>query len=1088
MQCLSCKADNRATNAFCEACGASLQLTCGVCGKVSRPDGRFCGHCGNPLGSPGGDALSSSQLLRSLSVSGGEYKRVTVLFADIQNSTGLIQSMDPESAMRRIQPVLDAMRDAVHRYDGLVNKVQGDGVMALFGAPRPHEDHAVRGCLAALAMHAAMPRLGDQDLQIRVGLHTGEVVVQAVNNSLYQTYDAAGVAVHVANRLEQTAEGGKTLISGSTFAAARQFIEAKSLGLQTLRGISEPTEVFEVTGAKAAPASERFRSGPRSSRLSGRKEELATLEQELANLRRDDKHVTNVIGVVGDAGLGKSRLCFEFAESCRRQGILIHEARVLSHGRETPLQPVMELFRNAFFLGPNDPVEAARKRVTEQLRKRGDFSDSLPVLLDFLGLQDSSATGSKQDPTTRKHRLLSFVRQFIHARPRDETVLLLIEDLHWVDQASEEFVEAIVDAVVGTKTLLLLNFRPGYVAPWMQRSHYRQISLGPLQGTEASELLSGLLGDDSSLALLSRNIAERAQGNPFFMEELVNSLAERGDFEGQRGAYRLKAGIGAIPLPPTVQAVLSARIDRLADTSRQLLQIAAVVGREVPLAILQRVANLPADDIAEALLQLRRAELLYELPPFSEGVHGFRHPLIQEVAYQSLLQGRRRELHGAVARALAELFPDRADEYAALVAFHLERAGDLLAAAQSHVRAAMWIGAKDPNQAYRSWMKVRELVIDQPRSEQVDWLRMAACGQIVNFGWREGLPAEDARLYFEEAKELALAAGNMRANAMMHAGFGRLLAVRGSADDYVAKVTEGIELAKQAEDPSLEVMLTAGLCQALRLSGRLTRALEVNIEATNRAHEVNKYHRTVLGFEIEPWLTALRGQLLIMLGQGDDARSYLDRVIQMDTEHINASDHMVPSISYVDLAWVEDDVRLAEQHAERATSIATRSGNPYLLTYAMAGRGLSLIVAGKYSVAVDELNAALDFARRRKAGLEYEPRMLADLANAYRLKGDFVAAVRAADEAIEVSTIRHTRVAESFARTLRARILFASGALKEAEDELARAEKLIEETGAMIYAPLARGLKADLQGYTASPRQPGDGPKLATVRRSNGAS
>ena len=237
MQCLSCNADNRATNAFCEACGASLQLTCRVCGHVSRPDSRFCGHCGNPLGSPGGDALSSSQLLRSLSVSGGEYKRVTVLFADIQNSTGLIQSMDPESAMRRIQPVLDAMRDAVHRYDGLVNKVQGDGVMALFGAPRPHEDHAVRGCLAALAMHAAMPRLGDRDLQIRVGLHTGEVVVQAVNNSLYQTYDAAGVAVHVANRLEQTAEGGKTLISGSTFAAARQFIEAKSLGLQTLRGI-----------------------------------------------------------------------------------------------------------------------------------------------------------------------------------------------------------------------------------------------------------------------------------------------------------------------------------------------------------------------------------------------------------------------------------------------------------------------------------------------------------------------------------------------------------------------------------------------------------------------------------------------------------------------------------------------------------------------------------------------------------------------------------------------------------------------------------------------------------------------------------
>src|SRR5882672_3402335 len=257
MQCLSCRAENDAQNTFCVACGVSLHLTCDACGRANRRDSRFCGHCGGPLDYAASSSLNSMQVLRALSASGGEYKRLTVLFADIRNSTSLIDSLgDAELGMRRLEPVLNLMKDAVHRYDGIVNKIQGDGVMALFGAPRPHEDHAVRGCLAALAMHAAMPRLGDSDLQIRVGLHTGEVVVQAVNNSLYQTYDAVGVAVHVANRLEHTAEAGKTFISGSTFAAARQFIEAKSLGLQTLRGISEPTEVFEVTGAKAAPASE----------------------------------------------------------------------------------------------------------------------------------------------------------------------------------------------------------------------------------------------------------------------------------------------------------------------------------------------------------------------------------------------------------------------------------------------------------------------------------------------------------------------------------------------------------------------------------------------------------------------------------------------------------------------------------------------------------------------------------------------------------------------------------------------------------------------------------------------------------------
>ena len=257
-----------------------------------------------------------------------------------------------------------------------------------------------------------------------------------------------------------------------------------------------------------------------------------------------------------------------------------------------------------------------------------------------------------------------------------------MEDLHWIDPASEEFVEAIVDAIVGTKTLLLLNFRPGLIAPWMQRSHYRQISLAPLESGEAEELLRDLLGDDPSLALLSRNIAERAQGNPFFLEELVHSLVERGDFEGDRGAYRLKGGIDTIPLPITVQAVLSARIDRLPEPSRQILQTSAVIGREVPLAILEQVTGLPTDEFAEALWRLRQTELLYELPPFEQGLHAFRHPLIQEVAYQSLLHQRRRELHGAVARAMEVHFKGRLDEHAGLLAYHFEQSGQALQAAR----------------------------------------------------------------------------------------------------------------------------------------------------------------------------------------------------------------------------------------------------------------------------------------------------------------------------------------------------------------------------------------------------------------------
>jgi adenylate cyclase len=980
----------------------------------------------------------------------------------MRNSTGLIATIDPEQAMGRMQPVLDAMKDAVDRYDGVVNKVQGDGVMALFGAPRPHEDHAVRACLAALAMQDAVARIGDSDLSIRVGLHTGEVVVQAVQSTLYQTYDAAGATVHLANRLEQMAECGEILITVETFCSAEQSIEARLLGERMVRGISAPIEVFKLIGFKHAPASARFRSGPRPSPLSGRKQELAALELELAATMRGD---ARVVGVVGEAGLGKSRLCFEFAEACRGKNIRVLEARVLPYGRDAPLQPVLELLRDAFGLQPNEPAEVSRNQIRDILEARGILGDTFPLLLDFLGLGHPAYPAPKLDPSARKLRLLSFVRQLIHSRPQHEIVLILVEDLHWLDRASEDFMEVLVDAIVGTKTLLLLNFRPEFSSQWMQRSHYRQVGLSPLDSTEAGELLRELLGGDPSIALLIRNIAERSQGNPFFLEELVHSLIERGDFEGQPGDYHLKGGIDTIPLPNTIQAVLSARIDCLEESSKQVLQTAAVIGREVPIAILQTVTNLAASEVSQAVWQLRRSELLYELPPREPGLHAFRHPLIQEVAYQSLLSVRRRELHAAVARAIETHYKTQADERANLLAFHLERAGEVLNAAQANMRAAVWMGANDPSQALRSWRKVRDLLNGQPSDQGANYLRMLACGQIINYGWREGMSAEDAKIYFDQAKQLALAANDMRANALIHAGYGRILAAGGSADEYVDKILEAEALAGEAIDASLQVTLKAVLCHALRLSGRMIDALAINIEALDRAHEIGQFDRQMLGFDVEPWLLAMRGQTLVMLGRGDEARAYLDRVLEMDSARLDAISQVIPHLAYVDLAWINGDAQLAERHAELAFSMAMTKGSPYLRVYAQACRGLSYIVTGRYDEASKDFLDVLGFARRRKAGLENEPRILADLANVYHMKGEFASAMSTATEAIGVATARHTRVAECLAHIVLAKALCASAGATQGtkvKQELNQAEALVRDTGVTIFRPLIQAARIKL--------------------------
>jgi adenylate cyclase len=1008
-------------------------------------------------------------VLRSLHAKGGERKRLTILFADIRNSTGLIDSLgDPELGMRRLQPVLDLMNEAVVRYEGVVNKSQGDGIMALFGAPQPHEDHAVRGCLAALAMQDGVTRFGDPDLQIRVGVHTGEVVVQAIEHGIYQTYDAAGANVHLANRMEQLADAGAILISKETYNAAKQFVEVEPHGLQTIRGIAAPIETFKLRGLQHAPSSGVFRSGRRLSPLTGRSDQFSTLAAELENTMKGDGRV---VGVVGEAGIGKSRLCFEFAESCRGKGIRVFEARVLAHGRATPFQPVLELLRDYFGLRVKEAVEVSRGRVLERLAAPSEQTTF--VLLEFLGLADPLRAAIKLDPKARKTLLLDFVRTLPRSGPADATAVVIIEDLHWIDAASEEFVEALADAVVGTRTLLVVNFRPGFAAALMQRSHYRQINMPPLPPAQAAILLQDHFGDDPSLALLSRNIIERAQGNPFFLEELVNALVERGDFEGEKGAYRLKGGIDTIPLPPTVQAVIAARIDRLQDNAKRVLEVASVVGREISISILDLVTGLSPTELSEATQHLRQAELLYDVPPFEQRLIAFRHPLIQEVAYRSLLHERRRELHSKIAQAIESLFKDHAEERASLLAYHLEQAGENLKAAQQNMRAAVWIGANDPSQALRSWQKVRELLSNLPASQPINYLKMMASGQIVNFGWRAGMSSEDAGVYFEEAKQLALALGDMRANALIHAAYGRILANGGSADEYVEKIREAKAIADQGNDPSVQITLKAVLCHALWLSGRMREALQMNVEATERAHEIVKFDRQTLGFDIEVWLTVLRGRTLVMLDRKEEARPFLDRVLQAESSQVDPVHQVMPSMAYVDIAWAEGNIGLAQGHADRAFSLAVKSGNPYLRVYAQACRGLAHIIAGRLTSAIEDLADALSFARSQKAGLENEPRILADLANAYRLNGDIERAFSTVAQAIEIAIERHARVPECLARLVHADLLMrsATGDQQDAgRRELERAGELMRETGAVIFETY----------FKASNDEPGDTSQIST--------
>lgn len=1073
MQCEQCGSLNRSDNSYCESCGAPFGLKCEACSNINGPSSRFCGHCGMALDKR---ALrlnpAPNQLLRSLSTKGGERKNLTLLFADIRNSTSLIDSLgDPELGMRRLEPVLNLMKEAVHRYDGIVNKIQGDGVMALFGAPRPHEDHPVRGCLAALAMQDSIARLADPGLQIRVGVHTGEVVVQAVENSIYQTYDAAGANVHIANRMEQMAEHGSILITRDTYAGARQFIEVVPLGMQAVRGIATPLEVFKLTGLLSAPASDVFRSGSRLTPMVGRAEQIAALEREVENSVKGDGRV---IGLAGDAGIGKSRLCFEFAENCRRKGVRVYECRVLAHGRATPFQPVLELFRDIFGIRARESVEVSRRRVINRFKALAASDMQLLLLLEFLGLADPERPAPKLDPRALKLQLLDLVRTLVRTRSTDApTAVVLIEDLHWIDAASEEFVEALADAIVGTPTLLLVNFRPGFMAPFMQRSHYSQIAMPPLSSAEANRLVRDHFGDDPSLALLSETIVERAQGNPFFIEELAKAVAERGEVEGERGAYRLKQGIDKVPLPATIQAVVAARIDHLEDIAKQVLETAAVIGRLVAMSVLRPVAALPNDELTEAISQLRQAEMLYDLPPHDKGMLAFRHPLIQEVAYMTQLRSRLVTLHVAVAKTIEAFDWGKLDEFAGLLAYHYEAAGRVLEAVTHLQRAAQWTGRTNSAEALNCWKKVRALLQDQPQSEHVDRLKAMSSGQILNFGWREGMPADEVKPYAEEALKYARSSDRMNEPILLGA-YGRILAATAAADDYVNLAQDAMKLTYGKEDVGRFATVNAMLSQALFMSGRFNEALEAGDVALTTIAEQGGFHSSVtlglnpnqiLGFDVEHWVKCLRTRILVGLGRFDEAERRIAEILQAEPERVVAVVQFIPHFASVELAWGEGRPELATPHAARIAELAELSGTPYLRVAAIASAGMAKAVAGDLDGGAHHLREAIDFARSARAGLESEARMLADFADVLLRAGKFDQAVEAADEALVVARRRTDRAAELHATLLLGLAIPASDeTYRDKLDALVgQAQNLAVISGARFFEPQLVQLQSRLE-------------------------
>jgi class 3 adenylate cyclase/tetratricopeptide (TPR) repeat protein len=866
----------------------------------------------------------AEKILTAKSALEGERKQVTVLFADLKGSMELLADRDPEDARAILDPVLERMMAAVHRYEGTVNQVMGDGIMALFGAPIAHEDHAVRACYVALAMQEAISRYSAEvrrghglEVQIRVGLHLGEVVVRAIGNDLHMDYSAIGQTTHLAARMEQLAPPGSIRLTADTLRLAEGWVQVIPLGPVPIKGLPTPVEVCELVGAGPARTRLQAFAARGLTPFVGRQAELATLQGALGQAGAGHGQV---VAVIGEPGVGKTRLFHEFTHASRTQGWLLLESSSTSYGKATPYLPVIDLLKAYFQIEDRDDGRRMREKLTGRLLTLDPtLGPTLPAFLALLEVPVEDPQWQVLEPSQRRQRTLEALKLLLLRESQRQPLLLVFENLHWIDGETQTFLDGLVESLPAARVLVLVNYRSEYQHGWGTKTYYTQIRLDPLPPASSEAMLQSLLGDDAGLEPLKQRLIERTEGNPFFLEESVRTLVETQVLVGTQGAYRLARALPSIQVPATVQAVLAARIDRLPPEEKQLLHTAAVIGTEVPLALLQAMADVPEAPLRLGLTHLQAAEFLYETRLFPDIEYTFKHALTQQVAYETLLQERRRALHARIVEALEALAGERVAEQVERLAHHALRG--------------------------EAWAKA------------VTYCQQAGARAFDHTAFREAV------VYFEQALQ-ALAhlpePGDIRGLAIdIHLALARPLSILGEHAQCLALLGEAEALARTLDDRARLVRVLASMSQILRLTGDHDGGIVAGWQALDLA--------TALGE------SALQEQASLRLGQACWAIGNFGWAAELLRQNVEAvhkeSDTPRPNLRIISQAWLARTLSMlgvfteSRRHGEEALRLATLEGQGDAPMAAHGCLGLLYLAQGALEPAIRILEQGLTLCR-----------------------------------------------------------------------------------------------------------------------------
>jgi len=955
----------------------------------------------------------------------------------------LLADRDPEEARKLLDPVLEHMMEAVHRFEGTVNQVMGDGIMALFGAPLAHEDHAVRACYTALRMQQAVKRYAEDVrrregilIQIRIGLNSGEVVVRSIGSDLHMDYTAVGQTTHIAARMEQMAAPGSILMPAATLKLAEGYLQVTSLGSMPVKGLEVPVEVYEVLGAGVLRSRLHAAAARGLTRFVGRGSELDQLRHAL---ERAATGQGQVVAVVGEPGVGKSRLFWEFTQSHRPQGWLILEGGSVSYGKATAYLPVIDLLKTYSRIEGRDDARTIREKLTGKLLSLDrTLEPCLPALLSLLDVPAEDAAWDRLDPPRRRQRTLEAIKRVLLRESQVQPLLLVFEDLHWIDAETHALLDSLADSLPAARVLLLVNYRPEYRHGWGSKTYYRQLRVDPLPVEGALEFLDALLGVDATVESLKGLLTARTGGNPLFLEESVRALVEMKALGGDRGAYVLLRPMEGIQVPATVQTILAARIDRLSAEDKTLLQTAAVIGKDVPLALLQPIAHLPEDDLQSGLARLQAAEFLYETQLFPEVEFTFKHALTHEVAYAGLLHDRRRILHASIVASIETLYADRLNEQLEQLAHHAVR-GELWDKAVGYLRQA---GTKaferSANaEAIARFSKGLELVRmltatpEQAHHELQLYLALGPALQAT-----KGFGAPEVEEAYTRAQQLCEQVGDSRETFQALWGVWLLRTMQGKVETGRQIGHELLALAHRLEDHALVLEGHHALWASLTWFGEPLAAqghFEKGIALYNRdqhrshaffygGHDPGVCCRTFLGLSL--WV----------LG-------YASRAVESSIAGLALAEELShPLTTALALVWgcglrqLQREVVITRKQAEAVIALSTEHGFPQWLAAGNIFDGWARAEQGESEAGIAQIRQGL-IAYRSTGAEVWVPYFLSLLAVEYLKYGEPEAALNSIAESLDVAKTTGQHLWQAELCRLKGEILLAQWPHGAAEAE-----------------------------------------------------